>query len=181
MIRNVAVNVFMQRRVWGRGLASFAHVLLFSGFVVLSIGTTLIAIEHVLAGLLGRPAHTPVFHFGVYYAIFEFTMDTFGIAFLIGIGYFAHRRRNLPTSVSHDKLDWVVLASLFAIGVSGYVVEGLRIVHESPHMPAVSPIGWGFAKAVEACGLDIESASSLHFLLWWIHALLALGIIASKA
>ena len=49
----------LQRRVWGRGLASVAHVLLFSGFVVLLIGTTLIAIEHVLADLLGASRTTP--------------------------------------------------------------------------------------------------------------------------
>ena len=96
-------------------MASLAHGLLFSGFVVLCIGTTLIAIEHVIAGFLGRSAHNPVFHYGIYYAVFEFVMDTFGIAFLLGIGYFANRRRNPPSSVSHERLDWVVLASLFAI------------------------------------------------------------------
>ena len=51
-IRRLVRDVLLQRRVWGRGLASVAHVLLFSGFVVLTIGTTLVCIEHVLADLL---------------------------------------------------------------------------------------------------------------------------------
>src|SRR6476620_11242595 len=37
-------DVLFQHRVWGRGAASVAHVLLFSGFVVLTIGTILISI-----------------------------------------------------------------------------------------------------------------------------------------
>src|SRR3954471_20608771 len=36
----LARDVIFQRRIWGRGAASLAHVLLFSGFFVLFIGTT---------------------------------------------------------------------------------------------------------------------------------------------
>ncbi len=51
-LRHFVREVLLQRAVLGRGMASLAHVLLFGGFVVLLIGTTLIAIEHVLADLL---------------------------------------------------------------------------------------------------------------------------------
>ena len=54
VIRRLFREVLLQERVWGRGIASLAHVLLFSGFVVLMIGTTLIGIEHFLADILGR-------------------------------------------------------------------------------------------------------------------------------
>src|SRR5690349_4619877 len=54
VVQRLMTDVLFQRRVWGRGMASLAHVLLFSGFVVLTIGTTLVCIEHVLADLLGR-------------------------------------------------------------------------------------------------------------------------------
>ena len=73
-------DVLFQRRVWGREAASVAHVLLFSGFFVLTIGTILISIEHVLADLLGRETGDPVFHKGVYFGVYELVMDTFGIA-----------------------------------------------------------------------------------------------------
>ena len=42
-VRRLVRDVLLQRRVWGRGAASLAHVLLFSGFLMLLIGTTLIA------------------------------------------------------------------------------------------------------------------------------------------
>ena len=38
--------VLLQRRVRGHGAAGAAHILLFGGFVVLSIGTGLIGVEH---------------------------------------------------------------------------------------------------------------------------------------
>ena len=59
---------------------------------MLTIGTALIAVEHVLAGMLGRDAGDAVFHKGVYYAVFEVTLDAFGLAFLAGCGLLAFRR-----------------------------------------------------------------------------------------
>ncbi len=84
-------DVLLQRRVCGRGAASLAHVLLFSGFVVLLIGTTLIAIEHLLADALGRESNNPLFHKGVY---FRRLRNRDG-----RIRHCAHRRlRNVPHS-----------------------------------------------------------------------------------
>src|SRR5215210_8586360 len=41
-IRRIVRDILLQKRVWGRGAASVAHVLLFSGFIVLTIGTILV-------------------------------------------------------------------------------------------------------------------------------------------
>ena len=40
-----------QKRVRGRGLASWAHGLLFAGFMMLFLGTTLLEIDHLSAGI----------------------------------------------------------------------------------------------------------------------------------
>src|SRR6266852_2372864 len=101
-LRYIFRDVLLQRRVVGRGLASVAHVSLFAGFVVLFVGTLLIAVEHLMATLLGRPATEPVFHKGVYYAIYELVMDAFGLALLAGCILFAKRRLKRPASVAHD-------------------------------------------------------------------------------
>jgi Fe-S oxidoreductase/nitrate reductase gamma subunit len=172
-------EVLLQRGVLGRGMASLAHLLLFSGFVVLLVGTTLIAIEHVLAGLLGRAPHDPVFHHGVYYAVFEILMDTFGMAFLVGCVLFGKRRLRLPPSVAHHPTDWVVLALLFAIGVTGFFLEGLRIVVAQTPMPGLSFVGLAVARLVETLGITDGLASSVHLGCWWFHAILALGLIAA--
>jgi Fe-S oxidoreductase/nitrate reductase gamma subunit len=176
---NFVRDVLLQRRVLGRGLAGVAHVLLFAGFVVLFVGTLLIAVEHLMATLLGRPATEPVFHKGVYYAIYELVMDAFGLALLAGCVLFAKRRRKLPASVAHDWRDWAILIGLLVIGVTGYLIEGLRILHEQTPKPGFSFVGFLVAKAFEAASLTRPGAATLHFLLWWFHAVLALGLVAA--
>src|SRR5262245_51460715 len=108
-IRRLVRDVLMQRRVLGRGLASSAHVLLFSGFLVLLIGTTLIAIEHVLADLLGRTPDNPVFHKGIYFGVYEIVMDVFGIALIVGCAMFLYRRGRNEGSFARSPADSGVL------------------------------------------------------------------------
>src|SRR5687768_10039781 len=67
-LANLRRLVVLQRRVRGRGAASLAHRFLFGGFLLLSIGTALIGVEHGLATMLGRDAAEPVFHKGIYFA-----------------------------------------------------------------------------------------------------------------
>jgi Fe-S oxidoreductase/nitrate reductase gamma subunit len=166
-------------RVPGRTLATSAHLLLFSGFVVLTIGTALIAVEHVLAGMLGREAGDAVFHKGVYYAVFEITLDAFGLAFLAGCGLLAYRRWRQPGSIAQRTLDWGVLAALMMIGLSGYATEGARIIREETVRPEFSFAGLAVARSLQTAGVDQAGAESLHFVLWWFHAVLALGLIAA--
>ncbi|REJ70352.1 MAG: 4Fe-4S dicluster domain-containing protein [Planctomycetota bacterium] len=172
-------DVLFQRRIWGRGLASLAHVLLFGGFVVLLIGTTLIAVEHILAGAVGRPASDPIFHKGLYYAIYEVTLDAFGIFFLVGCTMFLVRRVRNPGSIGRNSTDYVVLVTLIVIGVTGYLLEGLRIIHAATPSPGVSFVGLLCARMFEAGGIDRAAAGLWHWSLWWLHAVLALGFIAA--
>jgi Fe-S oxidoreductase/nitrate reductase gamma subunit len=176
--RHVLRDVVLQGRVGGRGVASFAHRLLFAGFVVLLIGTALIAVEHVLATALGRPADQPVFHQGAYYAMYEATLDLFGLLFLAGCVLLAMRRWRRPESLAHAPLDWCVLALLMAIGVTGYVVEGLRILAAETPRPEVSFVGLGLARTFQSLGADRAAAASGHVVAWWVHAVCALGLIA---
>ncbi len=172
-------DVLLQRRVFGRGRNSLAHVLLFGGFLVLFLATTLLAIEHGLAVLLGRQANDPVFHRGTYFAIYELVADAFGLAFLAGCVLIALPRRKPTAGVTRDWRDWCILAALLVLGVTGYLVEGLRIVREQPSQPGFSFVGWLAARAFESAGVTPAGASGMHFALWWFHAVLALGFVAA--
>lgn len=169
----------LQRGVLGRGLASLAHVLLFSGFLVLLVGTTLIAIEHVLADLLGRAPDDPVFHRGIYFVVYEVVLDTAGVAFIVGCLLFMKRRLRPPPSLAHGLLDWVVLLSFLGIAATGYLVEGLRILREATPRPGFSFVGLGVARVLEALGTSRAASVALHRGLWWAHAVLSLGIVAA--
>ena len=170
--------VLLQRRVPGHGGAGVAHILLFGGFVMLSIGTVLIGVEHWMQKLLGHAATNPVFHKGLYFAVYEVLMDLAGLALLAGCAFYAYRRLKRPAEIGHEWRDWLVLALFAIIGVTGYVLEGFRIVREQTPMAGVSFVGVIFARVFETAGMTAMSASTWHIATWWFHAVLALTLIA---
>ena len=174
-LRQLLVDGLGQKRVRGRGLPSWAHAALFAGFMMLFLGTTLLEIDHLGSGI-SQALH---FHRGTYYVIYEFTMDLFGLLLLAGSVLFFWRRLRRPASLGHRATDWYVLLSFLAIGLSGYVVEGLRMAWQQPTGLGAhcSPVGLLVAKGFS--GLTESSARLAHLGVWWFHALLVFGFIAS--
>lgn len=164
-----------QKRVRGRGLAGSAHIVMFAGFMALLLGTTLLEIDH-LAAMVSSALK---FHHGLYYITYEFTLDVFGLLFLAGCVFFLGRRTRRPASVGHRTTDWFVLGGLIAIGVTGYLVEGLRIAWQHPEGVAAkcSPVGLWISSWFS--GLGDQGARRAHFGLWWVHSLLVFGFIGS--
>jgi len=164
-----------QKRVAGRGLAGWSHIILFAGFMILFLGTTMLEIDHLAAGI----SQALRFHKGTYYIIYEFTLDTFGLLFLAGCIYFLWRRTRRPRSLGHRPTDWYVLGSFLAIGITGYVVEGLRIAWQHPTGIGAhcSPVGLLISGWFS--GVSDGAARATHRVLWWIHSVLVFGFIMS--
>ena len=80
--------------------------------------------------------------------------------------------------VSRSPVDVAILLALIAIGLTGFLVEGLRIIHAQTPMPGLSPIGYACALAFLWAGVTATSSGHIHLVLWWFHAFLALGFIA---
>ncbi len=121
--------VLLQRGLRGvRPAATRAHVALFSGFVLLLFGTILVAIEHYAAKIMGRAADDPLFHKGWYFAAFEITLEIAGLLLLMGTFWFIARRLRGRSSMEHHFSDWIVLGTLAFLGVSGFLLEGARIL-----------------------------------------------------
>ena len=163
-----------QKRVRGRGLASWAHIMMFAGFMILFLGTTLLEIDHLAAKISERFS----FHHGWYYVVYEATLDVFGLLFIVGICLFAWRRMRRPNSIGHRSSDWTALYLFLAIGVTGYLVEGLRIVWDKPEGLALwcSPVGACIAKLFG--GMSEQTSRSAHLAVWWIHAAMSFGFFA---
>ena len=159
--------------------ASRVHRYLFGGFAVLTLGTILIAVEHVAALLAGRTADNPVFHKGLYYAIYEPVMELAGLAVIFGAGWFLLRRRRADSSIDHRWSDWLVLGGLLFLGASGFLVEGLRIIEAQSPGRWVSFVGATVAWCLEAVGVHRAVAVGLHQVTWWLHAVVALGLLAA--
>ena len=178
--RAIVLDVLFQRTVRrSRPRAALAHQLLYGGFGVLFIGTVLIAIEHYAAAAVGREPTAPLFHKGLYFAVYELVLDTAGLAMLAGCVWFMRRRLRGDSSIGHQRLDWCVLGVLLLLGVTGYLTEGLRIIREQTPQPGFSYVGLGVASVFELTGVTRENAGTVHFGLWWAHTVLALGFIAA--
>jgi len=173
-LRRVVVEGFAQQRVRGRGLPSWAHASLVAGFLMLLLGTTLLEVDH----LTGMVSEQLKFHRGTYYLIYEFTLDIFGLFFLLGCIGFLIRRLWRPPSVGHKTSDWLVLALFIAIGLTGYLVEGLRMVWQQPTGlgASCSPVGKWVASGFS--GWTESQARTGHLWIWWLHALLVFGFFA---
>ena len=179
ILRRVIERILLQRRVRRqRKAAGRAHVLLFGGFGILFIGTVLIAIEHYSAAAIGRSPQDPIFHKGLYFVIYEFVLDTAGLALLAGCLWFLKRRFKSDSSMAHVRSDYVVLGLLVSLVITGYVAEGLRITLEETPLPGFSYVGLLFAWPLQWIGVTVENAAPIHLTLWWVHVVLALGLIA---
>ena len=174
-IRRLMVDGLGQSRVRGRGLPSKAHALLFAGFMMLLLGTTLLEVNH-LAEMVSKKLS---FHHGTYYVVYEFTLDMFGLLFLIGTTLFFARRLMRPSSVGHRSSDWLVLALFLAIGLSGYAVEAFRMAWQHPTGigASCSPVGRWLASGLSEW--TEEQARTGHWVVWWLHSLMVFGFIAA--
>jgi Fe-S oxidoreductase/nitrate reductase gamma subunit len=164
-IQRLIVYALAQKRVHRKSLGALLHLLLFSGFLVLTIGTTLLAIAY------DGPYN---FHHGWYYLFYELTMDVFGVAFIVGCVLAMYRRAfKRKASLGHNRSDWWLLGLLLSLGLTGFAVEALRIHYTQvqPWLAHWSTIGW-LIDTTLLRGLDVGTARTLHLTVWWLHAIL---------
>lgn len=173
--KRVAVEAGAQQRVRGHGLGTVAHIALYAGFMTLFAGTVLLEIDNVLSNIWKGFK----FHHGTYYVIYEFTLDTLGLVFIVGVLLFMYRRLRRPAALGHRATDWYVLLAFLAMGITGYQVEALRLLWQQPTGIGAqcSPVGLAVAKLLGP--MTEAEARSQHFLVWWIHSFLVFGFIAS--
>jgi ferredoxin/nitrate reductase gamma subunit len=171
----VAVEAGAQQRVRGHGLGTVAHICLYVGFMTLFAGTVLLEIDNVLSHIWEGFK----FHQGTYYVIYEFTLDTLGLVFILGVLLFMYRRIRRPAALGHRPTDWYVLLSFLAMGITGYQVEALRLLWQQPTGIGAqcSPVGLALANLLGP--MSEAEARSQHFIVWWIHSFLVFGFIAS--
>ena len=172
-------NGLLQVKTFRDAYPGIMHGLIFFGFVVLFIGTALIAKETYITGpLLGW-----TFLKGWFYLFFSFMMDLFGLFVLIGLVMALDRRYiSRPDRLGYrgksDSTpdDAIALALIGVIVVTGFVVEALRIYVTNPPWESWSFVGWTLSQAFT--GIDSDTARIFHKVSWWTHSLLSLGFIA---
>lgn len=173
--KRVVVDAGLQKRVVGHGVGTFAHIAMYVGFMVLFVGTVLLEADNIISAI----SKNLKFHQGTYYIIYEFTLDTLGLLFLVGTVFFIARRLRKPPALGHRATDWFVLLSFLALGVTGYLVEALRILWQQPVGLGAkcSPVGLWLAGVLGP--MSEADARGQHFVVWWIHSFLVFAFIAT--
>jgi heterodisulfide reductase subunit C/nitrate reductase gamma subunit len=189
-LKRAVVDMSSQRTIGKRDrYVGVAHFLVFWGFIVLLIGTTIIAIdEDIIAVLLDKPEWQ--FWHGAFYVGYSLVLDVFGIGFIVGLVMLARRRRQKPFRLDYGRVDRddfdrsgyslddrVFLGILLFLGVSGFLIEGFRIIaNDFPSFERVSIAGWTVGVLFSWMG---ESASdTARVATWWAHSGAALAFVA---
>lgn len=178
---------FGQKKVPRHRFAAIFHLPLFVGFVILTIGTTLLAIAEwteIGTGIFMKEGIW--FHKGLYFILYEVTLDLFGLGVIFGCVLALWRRQvQRPPSVSHHPLDALSVWLLLLIALTGYVLEAARIALErnpafmNPPRPDYAQV-WSFVGYALAPAFEGISVGVYKFW-WWLHAVLVAAWFASLA
>jgi len=159
-----------QRRTIREKYAVVFHTMIYTGFIVLTIATTVVAVHHDF----GLPLMQ-----GAFYLYFQsFIVDVFGALVLIGVSIALWRRLALkPKKLVYTDEAELILGAIWLIAFTGFLLEGWRIAATDDPWGAWSPIGYLVAVASKPMGKS--SLTTLHFVTWWSHAVLVFGFIAA--
>jgi Fe-S oxidoreductase/nitrate reductase gamma subunit len=184
----IALHTTLRKR---DAYVGWGHALIFGGFVLLIVGTLIVALDHDLLKPL-----MPALQFwkGTFYLWYSLILDLAGVALLAGLSMMAVRRwYSRPLQLDYTRADrspgeygrggyqrddQVFLWGLMGITITGFLNESLRIVADRPSFEVWSVVGWQLAVGLDALGLTPVAASHLHMWGWWLHALLALAFVA---
>ena len=153
---------FAQRRMFRDLYAGLFHILIFTGFVVLTIRT----VELVITGLVPGFELLP----GAAGRGYTLVKDVFEVLVLLGVGMAVFRRlfaRPQRLDLSVDA--WIILFLIALLMVTDLFTEGARMAlagaPAAPWAPAVSAI------AAALAGMPRDRLLALSEWSWWIHLL----------
>ncbi len=107
-------------------------------------------------------------------------MDLAGLAILIGVTMAFFRRIVLrPKYLENRWDDYYALSLLVLIPILGFTMEGTRLLATNPPWASYSPIGNLTSKILAGLGMTPLGATHLHDIVFWVHAGVALLLVAS--
>lgn len=171
-------NTFVQIQVLRVAGTGVFHAVFFWGFGLLFIGTLLVMAQVDFT----QPVFGWIFLKGTFYKIFSLVLDLAGLAALVMLGGLLVRRFFIrPEGLETVRDDYLAHALLFAVLLTGFAVEGLRMaaaeIRTNPALAAFSPVGMLVGKFF--LDWSPEALSRFHKALWWVHFFLSMGFIVS--
>jgi Fe-S oxidoreductase len=169
-LKNLFKHALGQRRTIREKYAGFFHTFIYTGFIILTAATTVVMLDYDFGLSIMR---------GAFYLYFQsFVVDVFGALVLIGVGIAAARRFVIrPVKLVYTGESLLILAAIFLITLTGFLIEGWRIAATSDPWGAWSPFGYLVAQASQSL-MSMEAMKTAHLATWWAHAVLVFGFIA---
>ena len=174
-----------------RPAAGLGHLLIFYGFLVLFIGTAILAFQDDFA----EPVLGFDFFEGWFYLGYSLFLDVFGAALIVGLAIMAVKRGVLRpfrldywrpdrAEGEYDRRpyvigDWLFLGILFFLALTGFLLESFRIAELEPRLRDVVAARLARRPGLPDLGLTGDAAQSAHFAQWWVHGVVALAFVAS--
>jgi Fe-S oxidoreductase/nitrate reductase gamma subunit len=154
------------------------HALFFWGFGLLFIGTLLVMAQADFSD----PLFGVRFLKGTFYKIYSAVLDGAGLVAALMLGGLLVRRFFVkPEGLETIRDDYLIHALLFAIIITGFLVEAVRMagteIGINPDLANFSPVGLAIGGFF--AGESAASLSRTHKVLWWVHFFLAIGFIAA--
>ena len=191
-LRRAAAEVASNSRVGRRDrLTHLAHLGIMWGFIALFIGTVIVTVDYDFVRNVDPRLR---FWNGGFYLAFKVVLDTLGAAFLLGLGAMMVRRWVItPWRLRYDRVDRepgtydrgpyqrgdaLFVSLLFAIGVTGFLLEAFRLAADRPDSAVFSPLGSTIARGLDAITTSHAVWMGWHTGMWFTHAVLALAFIA---
>ncbi|NOZ78602.1 MAG: (Fe-S)-binding protein [Acidobacteria bacterium] len=158
--KHMMIYAVGQKKMFKDPYAGMYHVMIFYGFLVLSLRTTSMVIEGLAGGWELPFLNTPVGH------IYLFTKDIFEVLVLIGLGFATYRRTiQKPSRIIQSFGAWLVIVLIGILMVTDLTSEGARIAAgmSEAWLPVSTLISGLFT------GLSHSALHTWYATLWWIH------------
>ena len=170
-IKLVLKHAVAQRRTARNRYAGIFHQFISYGFVVLTIATTVVALDADFGTAIMR---------GNFYLYFQsFTVDLFGALVLLGVAMAAARRYiTRPKKLVYTDEATLILVAIFVLSLQGFLVEGWRIAATNDPWGAWSPFGNLIARASRPL-MSVAELQWAHRGMWWFHLAVSFAFIAS--
>ena len=173
--RDFLVHAVIQFRTLKIPYSAVMHKLIYIGVTIQVIGTIIL----ILNMLLFFP-WTITFPRGTADLIYELVMDIAGGMILVGVILALFRRLVLrPKTLESHWDDYYALIMLALIPLLGFTMEATRLIATQPVWASWSPIGNLVAGLFSSWGMNAASATQLHDIFFWVHAGVALTLVAS--
>lgn len=171
ILQKLKLTMASEKRLLSQRYGGLAHTCMVLGLIILFTGTCVVFLEHDLfLNFFNKRILT-----GLSYIIYEIVLDAGGLLFLVGVLAALVRRVFFkPERLTNRAEDFVVLIALLYVGLSGFLLEGLRLAINPVSWGSASFVGFSLSKLFQHLNLVAYEGINIYVALWWGHSFAAL-------